>query len=59
MTNPITGVETSARIILPGGIVCKEIDVPATKSFSVFTEGLKFAAPGKYGFYATVEHSNL
>ncbi len=59
MRNPVTGVETSAKIVLPGGIVCKELDAAATKTFSMFTEGLKFAAPGKYGFYTTVEHSNL
>lgn len=56
--NAVTGAEASARVLLPNGIVTKELEVTATKSFSVFTEGLKFAAPGKYGFYATVEHGN-
>ena len=58
MSNPVTGKETSARVLLPGGLVCKELDVTSTKSFAVFTKGLKFAAPGKYGFYTTVGHGN-
>ncbi len=56
MRNPVTGAETSAKIFLPNGMVTKELEVTSTRSFSVFTKGLKFAAPGKYGFYATVEH---
>jgi len=56
MRNPVTGAEASAKILLPNGLVTKELNATATKSYSVFTKGLKFAAPGKYGFYATVEH---
>jgi hypothetical protein len=48
MRNPVTGDEARARIVLPNGIVCKELEVTSTKSFAVFTKGLKFAAPGKY-----------
>ncbi len=58
MRNPVTGQETSAKVVLPGGIVCNELEVTSTKSFAVFTKGLKFAAPGKYGFYTRVEHGN-
>ncbi len=58
MRNPVTGQETSAKVVLPGGLVCKELEVTSTKSFAVFTKGLKFAAPGKYGFYTHVEHGN-
>ena len=58
MRNPVTGQETSAKIVLPAGLVCKELEATSTKSFAVFSKGLKFAAPGKYGFYTMVEHGN-
>lgn len=58
MRNPVTGTEASTKILLPSGPVTKELNPTATKSFSVFTKGLKFAAPGKYGFYAMVEHGS-
>jgi hypothetical protein len=58
MRNPVSGQEASATVLLPNGIVAKELQVTATKAFSVFSRGLKFAAPGKYGFYCTVEHGN-
>lgn len=58
MQNPVTGAEASARVLLPNGIVAKELDVTATRTFSVFSNRLKFAAPGQYGFYALVEHAN-
>ncbi len=58
MRNPVTGQETTAKVTLPGGIVCNELEVTSTKSFAIFTKGLKFAAPGKYGFYTTVQHGN-
>jgi hypothetical protein len=56
--NPITGAEASAQILLPDGIVTKEINVTATKTFSVFTKGLKYAEPGHYGFFTVAEHKN-
>ncbi len=58
MRNAVTGVEASATVMLPNGIVSKQLEVTATKTFAVFSRGLKFAAPGKYGFYTTVEHGN-
>jgi hypothetical protein len=58
MRNPVTGDETNAKIFLPKGIVCNELELTSTKSFAVFTKGLKFAAPGKYGFYTIVRHGN-
>ena len=58
MRNPVSGQESSAKIVLPEGIVTKELEASATRTFSVFTKGLKIAAPGKYGFCCTVEHSN-
>ncbi len=58
MRNPVTGLDTSATILLPNGLVCKKLDVTATRAFAVFSPGLKFAAPGKYGFYTTTEHGN-
>ncbi len=56
--NPITGAEASAQILLPDGIVTKEINVTATKTFAIFTKGLKYAEPGHYGFYSVAEHTN-
>ena len=56
--NPVTGEEASAQILLPDGIVTKEINVTATQSFSVFSKGLKYAEPGHYGFYTVTEHTN-
>ena len=58
MRNPVTGAEASAKILLPNGLVTKELEPTATKSFSVFTKGMKFAAPGKYGFFAIVDHGS-
>ena len=58
MRNAVTGNEAVATILLPNGIVTKQLEATATKAFGVFSQGLKFAAPGKYGFYATTEHSN-
>ena len=58
MRNPVTGEETSAKVVLPKGIVCNELEATSTRSFAFFSPGLKFAAPGKYGFYTTVEHGN-
>lgn len=58
MRNPVSGNEAKATILLPDGIVTKELVPTATRTFSVFSKGLKIAAPGKYGFYCTVEHSN-
>jgi hypothetical protein len=58
MRNPVSGLETSATILLPNGLVTRELHATATRAFSVFSPGLKFAAPGKYGFYCTAEHGN-
>ncbi len=58
MRNPVSGLEASATILLPSGLVTKEIHATATKMFSIFSEGLKMAAPGKYGFYWAAEHGN-
>jgi hypothetical protein len=58
MINPITGDEAAAKIVLPDGLVVDELNATATRSFAVFAKGLKFAAPGKYGFYAKVSHGN-
>jgi hypothetical protein len=58
MRNPVLGLEASATILLPNGLVTKELHPTATKMYSVFSQGLKIAAPGKYGFYCTAEHGN-
>ena len=58
MRNPVSGLEASATILLPSGLVTKELHATATKIYSVFSQGLKMAAPGKYGFYCAAEHGN-
>ncbi len=58
MTNPVTGAEAHAKIVLPDGLVCNEMETAATKSFAIFTQGLKYAAPGKYAFFTKVSHGN-
>ncbi len=58
MRNPVTGKEASAKILLPDGLITKEENVTATKTFSVFTDGLKYAWPGRTAFYANVKHSS-
>jgi len=58
MRNPVSGLEASATILLPNGLVTKELHATATKQYSVFSQGLKIAAPGKYGFYCTAAHGN-
>ena len=56
MKNPVSGLDATATILLPNGIITKELHATATRMFSVFSPGLKIAAPGKYGFYCNVEH---
>ncbi len=56
--NPVTGAEASSQILLPDGIVTKEVNVTSTQSFAIFTKGLKYAEPGNYGFFAVAEHTN-
>lgn len=58
MRNPVSGGETRATIRLPPGLVAKELHPTATRIFSVFTQGLKFAAPDRYGFSTVVEQGN-
>jgi hypothetical protein len=56
MRNPVTGKETIAKIVLPEGILTKEENVTTTEVFSVYTDGMKFAWPGRNAWYGTVEH---
>ncbi|MGI0080293.1 MAG: DUF1326 domain-containing protein [Nitrososphaerales archaeon] len=58
MTNPVTGKDVSAKILLPDGLLTDEENVTATKTFSMFADGLKFAWPGRTSWYATVRHGN-
>jgi hypothetical protein len=58
MRNPVTGKETPARIVLPQGIMCKELNMTASETFSVFTPGLKYAWPGLMSWYGSVEHQS-
>jgi len=56
--NPVTGKEARVRILLPDGLITKEENVTATKTFSLFADELKYAWPGRTAFYATVQHNN-
>lgn len=58
MRNPVTGEDYEARIVLPEGLTCKELNVTSTKSFSVFAPGLKYAHPGKNAWFGTSVHGN-
>lgn len=58
MRNPVTGAETHASVVLPDGLVTKQLEATSTKVLSIFSKELKIIAPGKYGFYCTVEHGN-
>ena len=58
MRNPVSGLEAEATILLPNGLVTKELHPTATRLYSVFTKKLKIAASGKYGFYTVTEHRN-
>ncbi len=58
MRNLVSGAEASATILLPNGLITKELHATATKTFSIFSQGLKIAAPGKYGFYCAADHGN-
>ena len=55
--NPVTGKEVSSKIVLPDGITANELNVTSTRTFSVFSEGLKLAAPGKNAWYSEVTHA--
>jgi hypothetical protein len=56
MKNPVSGMEVNATVMLPTGLITNELHATATKMYSVFSPGLKMAAPGKYGFYCAAEH---
>lgn len=56
MRNPVTGLETEAKIILTSGILTVEENVTTTQSFSVFMEGLKYAWPQRNAWYGSVQH---
>lgn len=56
MRNPVTGREASARVVLPEGLTCQELNMTASETFSVFATGLKFAWPKKMAWYGSTEH---
>src|SRR6185437_6713461 len=58
MRNAVNGKETPAMIVLPEGLVCKELNMTSSETFSVFTPGLKYAWAGKMAWYGTVEHKS-
>lgn len=58
MRNPVTGEDVSSKIVLPDGITANELNVTSTRTFSVFSDGLKFAYPGKNAWYSVVTHGS-
>lgn len=58
MRNPVTGVDYEAKVVLPEGLTCNELNVTSTRSFSVFATGLKYAHPGKNAWFGASTHSN-
>ncbi len=58
MRNPVTGEEVSSKIVLPDGITANELNITSTMTFSVFSNGLKFAYPGKNAWYSVVTHGS-
>jgi hypothetical protein len=58
MRNPVTGAEVTSKIVLPDGITAKELNMTSTRAFSVFSEGLKYAHPGKNAWYSVVSHGS-
>lgn len=59
MRNPVTGVDMSAKIVLPYALTCHELNVTSTRSFSVFTDGMKFTAPGKNAWFGSAGHGRI
>jgi len=58
MRNPVTGMDVAAKIVLPDGLTCKELNMTASETFSVFAPGLKYAWPGKMAWFGSTEHSS-
>jgi hypothetical protein len=58
MRNAVSGKETPAKIVLPEGLVCKELNMTSSQTFSVFTPGMKYAWAGKMVWYGTVDHKS-
>jgi|SRR5579859_3977803 len=58
MRNPVSGVEVPAKIVLPDGLTCKELNMTTSETFSVFSPGLKYAWPGKMAWYGSTEHGS-
>ena len=58
MRNPVTGKEVDAKIVLPDGLTCNELNMTSSQVFSVFAPGLKYAWPGKMAWYGSAEHGS-
>ena len=56
MRNPVSGKETPAKIVLPEGITCKELNMTSSETFSVFSSELRYAWPGKMAWYGAADH---
>ena len=58
MRNPVNGKETPAKIVLPEGLTCKELNMTSTETFSVFTPELKYSWSRRMAWYGTTEHTS-
>jgi len=58
MRNPVTGMEVPAKIVLPEGLVCRELNMTASETFSVIAPGLRYAWPGKLSWFGSAEHGS-
>jgi hypothetical protein len=56
--NPVTGDEFTAKILLPKGITVKELNPTSSRTFSVFSRGLKYSYPGKNAWYSVTNHGS-
>jgi len=58
MRNAVNGKETPAKILLPEGLTCKELNMASSETFSVFAPELKYAWSRRMAWYGTTEHTS-
>jgi hypothetical protein len=58
MRNPVTGKEVRAKIVLPEGLTCNELNMASSETFTVFAPGLKYTWPNKMAWYGSTEHGS-
>lgn len=57
-TNPVTGEEHEARMVLPGGFIWKEGQICKSARNTAKVDGLEFDWTGQNGYYTKVDWSN-